>query len=719
MTSEPIPHTTSASTFQGDPNSFDVAENPGFGVLEELPPSASKTDKRTHSTTGDSVSPSQRRVDPADSLGSAGSVSETDPTGDKTDPLAMVSRDYSQLDVPGAVFPPVGPFCGDGCTTDPLCGTQHPLCCTETPLHKLFIFRGRFSRFWSIPPSQSYTREDSGLVSERGRFSRFGSFLEPGAGRSVDPSSNRSPVVDQGVDPVGASVSPSVGRDDPESVVLRQLAAVGTTESPYAPGGVWSYADGENLGGRTFAITQNLYTSDGRELVTLDQVRAGVSRKGMTQWAWIVHDRDVYTEDDVKRNPRAVLGEPKATHVHIMVKRRSFASVGTIARAFGVPPQQVEVKPEGSFLDLVEYLTHENSNQQSKGKHLYEDDAVQANFDWRTAVDNHQLARSFEASKRSDAKRLGEVSRKISSGDLTLSEVRDLYPDLWASKGNIAHFEKLRHSYLEYQESPGTVINFYIFGPGGVGKDLMAKALARALFPAVESPYFKIGGENVSFERYDGEPVLIWEDYRVQDLLRATGSRSALFRVLGPYREPREAPVVNVKHGRVTLLNQINIVTGPLDFKGFLDGLAGEYTVMTAMGRVVHKAENYEQGYRRFPIVIPMYEGMFGIYINKGVLNGTREYLQYEKYEGFRQQLGDLRRELLSISDVNDRQLVIDRIESKTVKPIMAHVDRVRNACVPSQTIEDVLEKFSDSGEIVEGKPVEASLDDLPDNGYW
>lgn len=46
--------------------------------------------------------------------------------------------------------------------------------------------------------------------------------------------------------------------------------------------------------------------------------------------------------------------------------------------------QQVKVpKGRGAFLDNVQYITHEDAKQQKLGKHLYSDDEMTANFDYR------------------------------------------------------------------------------------------------------------------------------------------------------------------------------------------------------------------------------------------------------------------------------------------------------------------------------------------------
>lgn len=500
-------------------------------------------------------------------------------------------------------------------------------------------------------------------------------------------------------------VSPSSDEAGPADAAsdeqLHLLALVGTDKDPYQDGGPWAYADGENCGGRVFFVTQNERHESGVELLSAERVARAVEKKGMSRWAWIKHDKDVYTEEEAAKLPRAVAGAPKEHHFHVAIERKSFATIGVIARAFGVPPQQVELKPQGSFLDLVEYLTHENPNQQAKGKHLYADEEVHANFEWREELDDHKLARSFKAGKRANAKKLDRIFVAVNRGEMTLSQVREQEPELYASKGTLSHLSKLRGDFLAHQEAPESVMNFYVFGPGGVGKDLLAKALARGLAPDAEKPYFKVGGENVSWEEYDGEPVVIWEDMRVGDMVRTAKSRGMLFRILGPWREPDEKPIVNIKNSHTQLLNRVNIVTGPEGYESFLRGLAGEYVSMQSGVKVKHEAENVDQGFRRFPVIIPVSENEFAIYVNLGALNGTREYQSYEKYEHMRQDLELLRRRCKAIQDEAERQRVIDAIEAKTVAPIVAQHDRIALPELPPMGADDLLAEFADAGEVI------------------
>lgn len=424
--------------------------------------------------------------------------------------------------------------------------------------------------------------------------------------------------------------------DSTDHEVFRLLDQVGTADDPYRDGGKWAYADGENLGGRVFFITQNAALG-GRQLLTAERIAAALERKGFAsgRWAWIKHDKDTYTQDDVKRNRRAVLGARKEDHFHIVVDRKSFATLGAIARAFGVPPNQVEIKPQGAFLDLVEYLTHENPGQVALGKHVYADEEVHANFDWRPALDDHKLARSFKAGKRANTKKLEALFLAVNRGELTLRQVREQEPELYTAKGTIAHLQKLRDDYLLCAPLPPFRTNYYIGGPARSGKStvavVFAETLARALYPdlAFDEAIYVAGRPGVAFQSYDGQPIVVWDDYRPLSIIEAIGGdvrqRDSIWPVLDI--SPKRVEV-NKKYGSVTLLNAVNIITGVQPYRMFLDGLAGEYIDRKTGERV--EVEDKNQAYGRFPFVSEVTPETIDFYLNRGFAGATGSYQDYE-----------------------------------------------------------------------------------------
>ena len=570
------------------------------------------------------------------------------------------------------------------------------------------------SENYYFSPSEANEKQGSESISEQPKNAVVLVVSDPSTPTFASDSNGNARdtgLVSRAVDlVVFGSETTENGQSDSSSTIpeaLRLLALVGTDDDPYKEGGPWAYANKQKNGGRVFMITQNLeHPSTGQTLITTEQVEKAVVKKGVKQYAWILHDKDVYTAAEVAKNPALVQGSPKSPHVHVVIQRSSFASIAQVARAFGVPPQCVESKPPSSFLDLVEYLTHENSKQQQAGKHLYEDSEVQAtpHWDWRSELEAHKKARQEKALSKNLRKRRDEAALKISLGEWTPDYVRERDRELWTAPGVMKHLQAMRYDWLVHQTPPGQVLNFYICGEGGVGKDLLAAALARSLNPRAEKPYFTIGGENVSFEHYDGEEIVIWEDFRPYSMIETCRKdRGLLFRILGPYRDSAKKIIVNVKGSDTQLINRVNIVTGPESYTTFLDGLAGEYDqFVRETGLMVRRtSENKAQAYRRFPVIIPVTEGEFSIYVNKGFLEGTREYFQYEKHEHLRQSLEQLTRRCELIEDCARADQIYKEISAQTVVPVVEQHARLTGANRKHIAPEVVLAEFTQEGQVV------------------
>ena len=478
------------------------------------------------------------------------------------------------------------------------------------------------------------------------------------AGSSTDDPQNNAggtglvPPAQQSVETVDPAASPAADR--------------------YAVGGDWNYA--ERISGRIFMITTDwVHPDTGAVIITQKAVEENVARNSNLRAAWVNHDKDVYTEADAKTNPRAIVGARKPSHVHIVLERRNQTTLAAVARAYGVPPSQVEVKKgRGTFLDLCEYLTHEHKNQQSLGKHRYDDSEIHANFNFRSAVDDHVGSRGKPGGDRKITPE-DALALRVLHGELTVAEA--MVTDALSFSRAKTRISSMRSTFLAHQPPPPCRINIYLEGPGGIGKDLLAKALARTLVPGdwepgVRDPFFAVGGDNVSWEGYDGQQVVIIEEARAGALIKKFG-RNELFQFLSPFPTKQ---LFNVKNSSTQLLHTVTILTGPDSYADFLDGLAGEY--VDRFGQE-HKAENKAQAYRRFPIIIPVREGEFSLAVNKGFVNGTRDFEEYETYGPFRQSMQELAIRAKGISDAQRRIETQLALEARQVRPIVEQHARV------------------------------------------
>lgn len=546
-----------------------------------------------------------------------------------------------------------------------------------------------------------------------------------------------------GADP-SDDVAPFVVESTPAQVAEAKafFAAAKTAESR-------EQAKRARMQSRVFSVMQyREHPETGEVMLTQEQINEGLAALGdrLHRWAYVWHLYDRLVKVDEGTGETVCCGI-KGLHAHMVLWVADAdgprPTIRTVSDAFSIPSARVKppketAEQEGTehkgrgaaekaFFDLAEYLPHESRGKNAipgihqsdrhylvdkaqegmPGKYQYGRGRIVANFDFGRELDAHMAMRRNAAEGGGGAK-LSKLFQAVGKGSLTLKQVRDQEPAIYFAKGNLAHFQKLRGDFLSYQDAPESVMNFYVFGEGGTGKDLLAKALARALAPDADKPYFKVGGENVSWEGYDGEPVVIWEDMRVGDMIRTAKSRGMLFRILGPWREPDEKPIVNIKGSKTQLLNRVNIVTAPEGYEEFLRGLAGEYESMQGGVRIKHEAENLGQGFRRFPVIIPVAEREFSIFVNSGVLNGTREYQSYERYEHMRQDLELLARRCKAIKDTAERERVRGEIEARTVAPIVEQHDRIARPELDAIDGADLFAEFAGVGQ-----PIQPSAEEI------
>ena len=368
--------------------------------------------------------------------------------------------------------------------------------------------------------------------------------------------------------------------------------------------------------------------------LTLEKIERVVLRyKSITRWAYICHDADVYSIKDEEANPDHKQGDVKPKHWHVVIEGKNAVEVDTVAKWFGIPAQFIDVPKGGrrAFLDCVEYLTHENQKQQQQGKTLYSDDKVVANFEWREMLDKRKVGSSEDYTRR-------ELLRlKVMHGELTLRDIKEQFPlDFLADE---AKLKSARETYItDFAPMPTSRVNYYLTGNGGDGKGLASRAVARSLFPEIERDeelFFVVGSEKVTFDGYDGQPVIIWDDFRAIDLLEACGGRGNFFDTFDTHPTTGAGNRRSVKFGSTRLINFVNIVNSVQPWKEFLDALVGEYE--DAKG-VKHKSEKAQksQSYRRFPILMPLNADDFEILINKGVMEGTREFEDYFHFRNLR-----------------------------------------------------------------------------------
>lgn len=372
-----------------------------------------------------------------------------------------------------------------------------------------------------------------------------------------------------------------------------------------------------------------IHPDTGEPLLDEKTIIGGLNHKSIKKYAYILHDKDVWLEEDAEKNANHEEGKKKPAHWHVVVSCENAVELGSIAKWFNVPEQYIDVpKGQGALLDCVEYLTHSSEKAILSGKHRYDDGEVKASegWDWRKGIEQRKERRA-KYGKDLSAKQ--ELRAKVLYEGMTLREVQKKYPVEYMD--DCDKLNKFRILNIQNSEPPKLRINYYIYGKGGVGKDLISRALARSLFPNIENDddlFFVVGAGQVSFDGYDGQPVLIWSDRRAGQMLKVCGGRENFFNIFDSHPTKQRQ---NIKYGSLNLANCVNIVNGQESYITFINALSGEYKDREG---TEHKAEDKGQTQRRFPFIIPLREKDFDLLINRGfVENDNTKFDEYFVYK--------------------------------------------------------------------------------------
>lgn len=421
-----------------------------------------------------------------------------------------------------------------------------------------------------------------------------------------------------------------------------------------------------------------------------EKIKSVLSKyKTIRRYGYILHDKDVYTEADGIENSNYITGAPVPAHWHVLMEFSRANDSMDVANWFGVPENFIDFKRgTNAFLEAFEYLTHEKEEQQELGKYFYPDAEVIANFDFRSAIEQHYNDFVDETEDESVLKPKQKLRYDVLYNGKTLRQCEREYPILYMN--DIDRLKKLRMEYISNQRVPNTRLNFYITGQGGSGKGLMSKAIARSLFPEYlddEDIFFEVGAKGAAFEGYAGQPVLIWNDRRANELLKELGGRGNVFNIFDTHPGKQKQ---NIKYGSINLCNKVNIVNSVQPSMEFLDGIAGEYTDRDG---ILHEVEDKKQSYRRFPFVIDIHEESFDFYVNSGFINRTSQYDNYVVQENI---LGNMQR---IVERCGTNNTLAKDIQAQMVRPITYVYNSVMEL-VEKEEIDafTIIKEFADYG---------------------
>ena len=234
------------------------------------------------------------------------------------------------------------------------------------------------------------------------------------------------------------------------------------------------------------------------------QIKEGLSHNAITKYAYILHDKDV--DDD---------GNLKTPHYHVFIWLKNAYDSKYIAEWFGVKEQYINrIQSEVSAL---EYLTHLNAPQ----KFQYSADEVISNFDIGKTIDK-------EKEKMSHNSRLSDILTAIDNGDIREYNIHEYL--------TIQEYDKFqRHikNAFEYRvkkiKGANRVMDcVYIVGDSGTGKTTYAKSIAEGR----GFSYFVSSGSNDVLDDYGGQDCIILDDLRpsalgLADLLKMLDNNTA------------------------------------------------------------------------------------------------------------------------------------------------------------------------------------------------
>lgn len=142
----------------------------------------------------------------------------------------------------------------------------------------------------------------------------------------------------------------------------------------------------EKLTSRTWElVTTVTHPKTGEVLISKEKIDNVLkTHSSIKEYAYILHDKDTYTEEDVKGKKSCAYsaGDAKPAHYHVVMHFARAQELDSLSEWFGIAPNYFEKKKgRNGFYDAVIYLTHQSEKEKAKGKFVYPTDEVYCNFE--------------------------------------------------------------------------------------------------------------------------------------------------------------------------------------------------------------------------------------------------------------------------------------------------------------------------------------------------
>lgn len=376
---------------------------------------------------------------------------------------------------------------------------------------------------------------------------------------------------------------------------------------------------------------------------------------------------NIYSPDEIKEKiaeqeaKRAdfKVGEPKPAHYHIILSfGNAPRSYGDVAKAFHTLPNMVQNLSGGmkGFASMLAYLTHNTKKAREDGKFVYDDSIVKRLI----FPEDKRFDSFYDYSEFIDAFLNEEIefdvnAKQVLNGKYTPKEIMAKNPDYYLK--NMTLIKKARREYVNNLPTPKFLFNYYIGAigvlnedgsekegsKGRIGKTIAARTLAVSLlapeYPDVdfskmdddeleERGYiFWAGGDKVALQQYDGQKVIIWDDYRAYDLIKTFGGVSRFFDAWDTRPKPTS---IHILYDDIRLKNSYNIVTGTQTYTEFINELSVEFVEKTdgwGNTKSVRKTkEDKSQAKGRFPFFIEVTPSFVTVNAQMDYLIGSRKH---------------------------------------------------------------------------------------------
>lgn len=320
-----------------------------------------------------------------------------------------------------------------------------------------------------------------------------------------------------------------------------------------------------------------------------------VDRKGNEKFefiAWILHNKDF----DLENN------EIKKPHYHILLKltqqdsnNNKNITIKAAAKKLQVEENTIEILECSYFGYLVKYLIHKQPKFQPRGQYKKEEIQVVRNKTGRSLdyyLDDNIVIRN----------KVDYYINEITKNRMTLNDVLEEDNILYCN--NFPRLE--RAEALRVQDIiPETRVVYYVTGKSGTGKTTLTKLLSKGLFlddvkkhkivdnTNLHKLIYFTGGENVAFDNYKYQKVMVFDDVR-NTKIKDLGGVEEAFKIFN--NQPNNE-AVNKKYGNVVITSEVMFLTNIEDIHTF---------VSKTMDNESQEVKN--QLYRRIPVIVEVSE---------------------------------------------------------------------------------------------------------------